>query len=466
MVKASDNTNKMSALLAATLAAFLVPFMGSSLYIAIPTIANEFLLNALVLSWIPTAFLLTSAMFTLPFGRIADIYGLKRVFTLGIIIYTLFSFLSGIAPNPLSLIIFRTFQGLGAAMIFGTGIAILTHVFPLTERGKALGINVAGVYVGLALGPILGGILTQYLGWRSIFFFNVLIGLTILSFVLLRLKGEWRECKGEKLDIKGSFVYCAALFLIIFGFSLVPSILGTILILAGVIGVILFVVIEMKVKNPFLDMKLFLKNRVFAFSNITALVNYSTTAGAVFLLSLYLQYILGFSPMYAGIVLLPLPLIMTIISPIAGELSDKYDPRTIATVGMIFTSIGLCFFIFLSFFTPIAYIVLGLLVLGSGFALFSSPNTNAIMGSVDKRSYGVASGTVNSMRLIGNLLSFGIAIMVFSLIMGKLQITPDAYFNLLGSIRLIFKIFVVICLVGVFTSLYGRMDTNNDKISL
>ncbi|MGZ7135630.1 MAG: MFS transporter, partial [Methanobacterium sp.] len=217
-------------------------------------------------------------------------------------------------------------------------------------------------------------------------------------------------------------------------------------------------IIEMKVTNPFLDIKLFLKNKVFAFSNLAALINYSTTAGAVFLLSIYLQYILGYSPMYAGIVLLPLPLIMIIISPLAGELSDRFDPRTIAAMGMILTTIGLCFFIFLSFFTEMPYIVLGLLVLGCGFALFSSPNANAIMSSVEKRNYGVAAGTVNSMRLIGNVLSFGIAIMVFTLIMGKIQITPDAYFNLLDSVRTIFKVFAVICLVGVFTSLYARMN--------
>ncbi|MGZ7049589.1 MAG: MFS transporter [Methanobacterium sp.] len=457
MAGGTENTNKMSALLAATLAAFLVPFMGSSLYIAIPTIGNEFLMDAVLLSWIPTAFLLSSAMFTLPFGRIADIYGFKRVFIIGIIFYTLFSFLSGIAPSAVSLILFRVFQGIGGAMIFGTGVAILTHVFPLQERGKALGINVAGVYVGLALGPILGGFLTQYLGWRSIFFFNVLLGLIIISFVLLRLKGEWRECKGEKFDFKGSFIYCIALFLIIYGFSLVPTSLGILLIAAGIIGIVSFVIIEMKVKNPFLDIELFLKNRIFAFSNLTALINYSTTTGAVFLLSLYLQYILGYSPRDAGIVLLPLPLIMTIVSPVAGELSDKFDPRSLAAIGMILTTIGLCFFIFLSFFTEVPYIVLGLLVLGSGFALFSSPNTNAIMGSVEKRNYGVAAGTVNSMRLIGNVLSFGIAMLVFSLLIGKLQITPDTYFNLLGSIRTIFKIFVVICLVGVFTSLYGKI---------
>ncbi len=456
----TDNSNKTSALIAATLAAFIVPFMGSSINIALPTIGNEFLINTILLSWIPTAFLLTSAMFTLPFGRIADIYGLKKVFTCGIIVYTIFSFLSGIATSADSLIMFRALQGLGSAMIFGTGVAILTSVFPFTERGKALGVYAAGVYAGLALGPFLGGIITQYLGWRSIFFFNLLLGLIIISFVLLRLKGEWIECKGEKFDMKGAFTYSLALLLILYGFSIIPNIWGITLTILGVIGVLTFVIIEINVDRPLLDMKLFNKNSIFAFSNLTALINYSTTAGAVFLLSLYLQYLLGYSPQEAGLLLLPLPIMMVMISPIAGELSDIIDPKILATMGMILTTIGLSFFISLSFFTELSYVILGLLVLGSGFAFFSAPNTKVTMGSVKKRNYGVVSGTISSMRMIGQILSFGIAMLVFSLLMGKVQITPDTYFNLLDSVRTIFKIFTVICFVGIFTSLYWKIGFN------
>jgi MFS family permease len=257
--------------------------------------------------------------------------------------------------------------------------------------------------------------------------------------------------------MKGALIYSFALLLILYGFSIVPNIWGIILIVLGIIGITAFITIEMKVEKPILNITLFLKNKVFAFSNLAALINYSTTSGAVFLLSIYLQYILGYSPEKSGLVLLPLPLIMVIISPVAGELSDKIDPRTIAIIGMILTTIGLSFFIFLSFFTELPYIILGLLILGSGFALFSSPNTNAIMGSVKKRNYGVASATVSSMRLIGQVLSFGIAMLVFSLLMGKVQITPDSYFNLLGSIMLTFKIFTVVCFVGIFASIYGRI---------
>ncbi|MEL7670055.1 MFS transporter [Methanobacterium sp.] len=454
--KANDVT-KMTALLAATLAAFLVPFMGSSLNVALPTIGNEFAADAVLLSWISASFLLASAIFTLPFGRIADIYGLKRIFTYGIITYTIFSFLAGIAPSALLLVLFRAFQGIGASMIFGTGMAILTSVFPLAERGKALGINLAGVYFGLSIGPFLGGIMTQYLGWRSIFFLNVLLGLIVISFVLLRLKGEWAECMGEKFDIKSAVVYSFALLFLMYGFSSLPGTLGIILTVMGIVGVLVFIIVDMRVDNPLLDMNLFFKNRIFALSNLAALINYSTTTGAVFLLSLYLQYILGYSPQRAGLVLLPLPLIMVIISPIAGELSDKIDPRILASIGMALTAVGLSFFIYVGFFTGLPYIIAGQLVLGSGFALFSSPNTNAIMGSVKKRNYGVASATASTMRLSGQVLSFGIIILIFSLLIGKVQITPDTYFNLLGSIRVAFKVFAVACFIGIFTTAYGKI---------
>jgi EmrB/QacA subfamily drug resistance transporter len=433
--------------------------MGSSLNIALPTIGNEFAADAILLSWISASFLLTSAIFTLPFGRIADIYGLKRIFTYGIITYTIFSFLSGIAPSAILLILFRAFQGIGASMMFGTGIAILTSVFPLAERGKALGINLAGVYFGLSIGPFLGGILTQYFGWRSIFFLNVLLGLIVISFVFLRLKGEWAECIGEKFDLKSAVVYSFALLFLMYGFSLIPETLGIILTIIGIIGILIFIMVDIKVDNPLLDMGLFFKNRIFAFSNLAALINYSTTTGAVFLLSLYLQYILGHTPQRAGLVLLPLPLIMVIISPIAGELSDKIDPRILASIGMALTAIGLSFFIYVGFFTGLPYIIAGQLVLGSGFALFSSPNTNAIMGSVKKRNYGVASATASTMRLSGQVLSFGIVILLFSLLIGKVQITPDAYFNLLESIRVAFKVFAVICFLGIFATVYGKVSS-------
>ncbi|HEX3014091.1 MAG TPA: MFS transporter, partial [Methanobacterium sp.] len=216
----NNNNAKMSALLIATLASFVSPFIAAAINIALPAIGSEFQTNAILLSWIPTSFLLASAMFAVPFGRLADILGMKRIFTYGVITFTLSSFLCAVAPSSMFLLAFLVLQGIGSAMIFVTSIAIVTHVFPPKERGKALGITITSVYISLSLGPVLGGIMTQVLGWRSLFLLMIPIGLIVLALTFWKLKEEWAVCKGEKFDLWGSVVYSIALFLIIYGFSL------------------------------------------------------------------------------------------------------------------------------------------------------------------------------------------------------------------------------------------------------
>ena len=449
----SDALNKRAALLVATLTSFLTPFMGASVNIALPSIGTEFATGAVLLSWIATSYLLAAAMFLVPFGRIADIYGRKRIFTWGIVIYAISSFLSGIAPSAFLLLSFRVLQGIGSAMIFGTAVAILTSVFPVGERGKVLGINVAAVYLGLSLGPFLGGFLTQYLGWRSIFFLNVPLSLIIIGLVLWKLKGEWAGAKGEKVDLVGSLIYSLTLPAIMYGFSLLPAMLALWLILAGILGFVVFVKWEMKVKSPVFDINLFRKNPVFAFSNLAALINYGATFAVGFLLSLYLQYAKGLSPQHAGTVLVSQPLVMALFSPLAGRLSDKTEPRIVASIGMGFTVVGLFLFTFLSQNTSLQYIIACLIVVGFGLALFSSPNTNAIMSSVEKRFYGVASATVGTMRLTGQMLSMGIAMLLLALYIGHAQITPDNYPLFLKTAKSAFVIFTILCFGGIFASL-------------
>jgi len=449
-----NNVNKMSALLIATIASFLTPFMGSSVNIALPAIASEFAADAILLSWIPTAFLLTSAMFAVPFGRIADIYGMKKVFTSGIIIFTIASLLSAMAPFTLALIGFRVLQGIGSAMIFVTGLAIITSAFPPQERGKAIGINIMAVYTGLSLGPVLGGIITHYMGWRSLFYLMVPLGLLVITLILWKLRGqEWAACKGEKFDLPGSVLYSIALVLVIYGFSSLPDILGIATIIAGILLFIGFTRWELNIDSPVLDMKLFFKNRAFAFSNLAALINYSATFAVTFLLSLYLQYVKGLSAQNAGLILVAQPIIMAIITPFAGRLSDRYEPRILASIGMALVTLGLLIFAFISAQTTFEYIIIGLLVLGLGFGFFSSPNTNAIMGSVERRFFGVASATVSTMRLVGQVLSMGIAMLIFAMLIGRVQILPAQYPALIQSIQITFIIFAVLCFGGIFASL-------------
>ena len=449
-----NNVNKMSALLIATIASFLTPFMGSSINIALPAIASEFATDAVLLSWIPTAFLLTSAMFAVPFGRIADIHGMKKVFTSGIIIFTISSLLSAMAPSTLALIVFRVLQGFGSAMIFVTGLAIITSAFPPQERGKAIGINIMAVYTGLSLGPVLGGLITHYMGWRSLFYLMVPLGLLVIVLVFWKLSGqEWAACKGEKFDLPGSILYSTALLLVIFGFSSLPDIWGIAAVIAGIILFLGFTKWELNIDSPVLDMKLFFKNRVFAFSNMAALINYSATFAVTFLLSLYLQYIKGLSAQNAGLILVAQPIMMAIITPFAGRLSDRYEPRIMASVGMALVTVGLLIFAFINAQTTFEYLIIGLLVLGLGFGFFSSPNTNAIMGSVEKRFYGVASATVSTMRLVGQVLSMGIAMLILAMLIGRVQIMPAQYPALIQSIQISFIIFAVLCFGGIFASM-------------
>lgn len=446
---------KTPALIIAIISSFLTPFISSAINIALPAISSEFLTDAILLSWIPTSFLLASAIFAVPFGRIADIYGMKKVFTYGMVIFTISSFLCAVAPSDIALIAFRVIQGFGTAMVFVTGLAIVTAVYPPQERGKAIGFTIGAVYVGLSLGPALGGILTESLGWRSLFYLIIPFGILILVLTFWKLKGEWAECKGEKLDLPGTILYSIALLTFMIGFSELPGILGILLIILGIIGLIAFVMLELRVKIPVFDMKLF-RNRTFGFASLAALINYMATFAVVFFLSLYLQYIKGFDPQDAGFILVAQPVIMAILAPIAGRLSDKYEPRIIATIGMSLTTLGLAQFIFLGPNTDVIFILSGLIVLGAGFGLFSSPNTNSIMGSVERRFLGIASATVSTMRLIGQTLSMGIAILIFSLFIGRVIIAPENYDELLSSIQIAFMIFTLLCFVGIFVSLTGR----------
>ena len=442
-----------AALVAATLASLLTAFTGSSINIALPQVGQDFSMDAILLSWIPTSFLLAAAMFLVPVGRLADIHGRKKVFTVGTAIFTLASLVAGIAPSAFVLIAARVLQGIGSAMISGTGIAILTSVFPANERGRVLGINVAAVYLGLSLGPPLGGILTQQLGWRAIFFVTIPLGLLIIGFVLWLLDGEWAEAKGESFDLAGSGIYALALVALMYGFSQLPDLLGAALLVVGLVGFAVFAAWELRTKSPVLNLALFVGNRPFTFSNLAALIHYSAVYAVTFLLSLYLQYIKALTPQQAGLVLIFQPVVQFIFSPGAGRLSDRVEPRILASIGMVLTSTGLLLLVFIGQDTPLWAIIGILILLGFGYAIFSSPNMNAIMGAVDRRSYGVASGMLATMRLIGQMLSMGIATLLFALFLGRAEITPELYPQFLASAKAAFAVFTVLCVLGVFASL-------------
>ncbi len=437
----TDNSVRRAALLIAVISGFLIPFVSSSVNISLPTIGREFDCDAITLGWIRTAYLLTAVMFLLPFGRAADIHGRKRILTLGMSIYTAASALCAVSTSASFLITSRCLQGLGSSMVFGTAVAILTSVFPPGDRGKALGIRVAAVYIGLSSGPFLGGLLTQHLGWRFVFIINAALGVVVVGLLTWKLKGEWTGARGEKFDLTGSLVCSGAILATVYGFTNLTQRNGPWLFGAGVLGIVVFILFERKSPSPLVDIRMFTQNRVFAMSNLAAVINYCAVAANAFLLSLYLQEVMGLKPMWAGLVMFAQPAVQAIVSPFAGKLSDRIEPRIVASSGMVLTAVGLGLLAFLSRATPLGYVVGALVTMGLGFALFSAPNTNAIMSSVRQRNYSVAAAMQGTSNIMGMTLSMGIVMLLLSIHVGEAQIGPANEDAFLTVVRTSFGIF-------------------------
>jgi EmrB/QacA subfamily drug resistance transporter len=450
---------KRSALVVASAGAFLVPFMGSSVNVALPFIGADFGASAVLLGWVTTSFLLASATLLLPVGRLSDLLGRRRIFLWGVMVYGLASLGAGLAPSALFLVVARMAQGMGGAMMFGTNAAILVSVFPPQERGRVLGINTAAVYVGLSMGPFVGGLMTQAFGWRSIFLMNVPVCLFLAWLMVTRLRGEWAGSRGEPFDWEGALLYAVSLVALIYGSTrlLLPGGLSTAL--AGLAGLLVFLAWEYRSAYPILNVRLFSGNRPFLFSNASALLNYCATAGSMFMLSLYLQYVRGFSPRGAGMVLLVQPVVQALISPWAGRLSDRSEPRFVASLGMALTALGLFTLAWLTEETPLVLVVGGLALLGTGFGLFSSPNTNAIMSSVDRAHLGVANAMAGTMRMSGQMMSMALVMVVMSIILGGAQVTPALHVPFMKSLRLSYSLLAGLCFSGVFLSMArGNLD--------
>ncbi len=434
------------------LSSFVTPFMSSSVNIALPAIANEFGLNTVVLNWVATSFLLATAVFLLPVGRFADIYGRAKIFAIGMAVFTVSTLAAGISQSISVLIIARVVQGIGSAFIFSTGVAMLSMAYRPEVRGKMIGYSIAMVYIGLTAGPFLGGWLTQHYSWRMIFLATV--PFSVAAFLLaFRIASSEEGCLQKcAMDYTGSLAYALGLFLAIYGFSRLPD-SGYFLVIAGCCLLAAFIFWEMRSLNPLINPRLLTENRLFLFSNIAALINYSATFSTGFILSLYLQYIKGMSPEEAGLILVSSPVVMAAISPLSGRLSDRINTRILSSLGMAVTALGLFFFIFLTDESDTLYIVGSLLIFGAGLGLFSSPNTNAIMGSVETNSYGVASGMLSTMRLTGQTISMAVVMMIFTIIIGRVEITPSYYPSFMQAVHTCFILNAVLCLAGVLASL-------------
>ena len=445
-----------SGLFASTVAIFMAPFMVTSVNVALPSIQAELGGNAVQLSWVATAYLLATAVAMVPFGRFAEIHGRKKVFLSGIMIYTISCSATALVPSISWLIVLRVVQGAGAALFIPNSLAILTSIFPPLRRGGALGIYTSAVYVGASAGPFVGGLMTHYLGWRSIFLIMLVLGTASFTAVTRNIKQEWADSRGEPLDLLGSIIYAVALCALVYGATIVPGKRAWILLIAGAGGMGLFVYQENRSPYPIFEVSLFCENRLFAYSSLAALISYSATYAVTFVLSLFLQYLKGLPPDTAGMVLMVQPVLQACLSPLAGRWSDRIEARRLACGGMAFMTAGLAGLSLVGPQTALGFIIINLAVLGVGFALFISPNTSAIMGSVQPRHYGLASSASSTMRLMGQMTSMAAATLVLSYFIGREPIQPANYLLFAKSCRVIFMFSSLLCAIGILLSFAGQ----------
>jgi EmrB/QacA subfamily drug resistance transporter len=453
--------SKAILLFVTSLATFSAAILSMAVNVALPSIGKAFTMDALLLGWVGTSFVLIAAAVMIPIGRIADIYGRNRIFKYGLVLFTISLVFCAVSPSGIFLILARVIQGIGASMIWGPAVALLSSAVPVEERGRAIGINTTAVYCGLSLGPFYGGFLTEVLGWESIFYIGAVISAVATITAFWKLRGEVTELKTEKLDLKGSSALIISLVLILYGFSILPDIWGVIFIIAGLNVMLLFYRIEKITPNPVLDINLFKHNKVFVSTLIAIICLYCATFAPNFLLSLYLQYTAGFSPKIAGAILIVQPIMMAIIAPFSGRISDKIEPVKVSLWGMAVTCLALILFALLSENSPLWFILTGLIILGIGFGLFASPITNAVMGSIDKKFFGVAAGLVAALRHSGQAISMAIVMILFAVYIGHAEITVQYYPVFLESLKIGLAIFALICLGGMLALIIGGKATRH-----
>ncbi|MDR2623946.1 MAG: MFS transporter [Methanobrevibacter sp.] len=451
--------NKNWILLASVFSSFLVAFATSSISVALPQISISLadihgnLVSGVLQNWIAASFLLSIAIFSVPFGKLTGTFGLKKSFLLGIIVFTIFSILSSCSSSAEFLIILRFLQGLGASIINITTLAMVTEAFPPQKRGKGIGLNTAGIYIGLTLSPVIGGFLTHNFGWRTLFLSMIPFLILIILITLSKIPQEWSDRENEKFDYTGSFIYCLAILLLIYGFTILNETTGVILVTVAIILLIAFVKLELSHKTPIFNVKLF-NNVVFTSSTIASLISYLATFLVTYILTYYLQYVKGMDPQTTGLILIATPIFMAILAPFSGKLSDKIYPQVLSAIGMCFVTIALIMLIFLNETTPVYFIIMAMVLQGIGYGLFSSPNANAIMGSVPRHLSSVASATITTMRVIGQTLSIGMLTVIFAFIMGSNPIVGHLP-QLIQSSTLALTISAGLCFISIIASLVG-----------
>ena len=433
---------------------FFAVFLSNGIIIGVPAIASEFTMNNVIQNWVPTIFFLVVAVFTVPAGQISGKFGVKKSLLSGIIVFLIGSIGACLSFSTESFLLFRIIQGAGVAFLNVSAMAMVVSAVKPQNRGKALGFTVTGVYLATSLSPVICGFLVHNLGWRSMFYFVIPFLVLCIILMIFKIPQEWKTYQDDKIDKVGSLIYALGILAFIYGFTTLITTNGKILTVIGIILLIIFGAYELKQKSPVFNMNLF-KNKKFTSSNIAALCSYLAIMVVTTILNYHFQYVRGWDAQMSGLILIITPIIMAIMAPNSGKLSDKVHPQKLAAAGMAVAAIALAILTFLTNSTPIYIVVLAMILQGIGMGLFSSPNMNAIMSSVPPKDAPTASASQATMRTIGQTMSLGLLTLIFAWIMGNLELSPQYSEMIIQSSQIICGICTAACILAIFASLVG-----------
>ena len=433
---------------------FFAVFLSNGIIIGVPAIAQDFAMNNVIQNWVPTIFFLVVAVFTVPAGQISGKFGVKKSLLAGIMVFLIGSIGACLSFSTESFLVFRIMQGAGVAFLNVSAMAMVVHAVSPKSRGKALGFTVTGVYLATSLSPVICGFLVHNLGWRSMFYFVIPFLVLCIILMVLKIPQEWKTYQDDKIDKVGSILYGVGILFFIYGFTALITTTGKILTVLGIILLVIFGAYELRQKAPVFNMNLF-KNKKFTSSNIAALCSYLAIMVVTTILNYHFQYVRGWNAQMSGMILIITPIIMAIMAPNAGKLSDKIHPQKLAAVGIGIAAVALAILTFLTGDTPIYVVVIAMILQGIGMGLFSSPNMNAIMSSVPPKYAPTASASQATMRTIGQTMSLGLLTLVFAWVMGNLELAPQYAGMIVQASQIICLICTVACVLAIFASLVG-----------
>ena len=450
---------KSSVIYVSVITSFITTFMGSALNLSVPALEKEFHVSAGTVSWVITIYMLTCASFAVPFGRLGDRVERRRILYMGILIFSISSAAAVFSAGIGFFLAARIMQGIGASMIFSTNIAILVGAFDEDMRGKVLGYSTCATYVGLSAGPVAGGILNYNFGWRSVFIATAIVSAVAFCVAFFRLPySKKTEFERKPADLAGNILFVISVILLMYGISSLRQGRVSLFILgSGIASFIVFIYRESKARNPLVDLKIFRDNPSFLLLNLAAMINYGANFVMSYMLSVYLQIIKGMTSQLAGVILVTNTAVMAVLSPYMGKLSDRLSPSKLSALGMSDCAASLFIFSGLTQDTFTVKIIFTLALSGAGLALFSAPNTNAVMSCVKKEDYGVASSILSTMRSMGHSSAMALATAIIGLYMGTESMTSAQPDSIMTTVHVIFSLFAALCILGIFMAIRRKM---------